>query len=140
MSIDNRLEELEEAPNGPIKIVMDARHMLFTDNCFDNVTAFYSFMFMSKSDYPVVLSEVKRVLKNNGYLYLWEPEIKTANPFITDLEIDANGIKLSTTYGIVKEDAFQNADYFKKLIFKAGFRLVSERSSNLHFYQCWERI
>lgn len=67
VSIDNRLEE---APDGPIKIVMDARHMLFTDNCFDNVTAFYSFIFMSKSDYPVVLSEVKRVLKNNGYLYL----------------------------------------------------------------------
>ncbi len=48
ISIDIRKEELEEAPEGPIKIVMDAKNMSFMDNCFDNVAAFYSFMFMIK--------------------------------------------------------------------------------------------
>lgn len=43
IAIDNRLNELEEAPDGPIKIVMYARQLSFEGECFesDNQGDFY---------------------------------------------------------------------------------------------------
>lgn len=48
-AIDISQEELDEAPGGFTKICMDEAHMTFQDGCFDNVTFFFSLMFMDKS-------------------------------------------------------------------------------------------
>lgn len=140
IAMDNRLEELEEAPEGPIKIVMDAGKMTFASNCIDNVTAFYSLMYMLKSEHTTIVSEIRRVLKPGGHLYIWDVDIEKADPFIIDLEIDANGILINTTYGVGKEDAAQNSDYYKELIKTAGFKLLHEEDGEGQFYQCWEKI
>ena len=47
VAIDNRQEELDEAPGGFEKRLMDAREMAFPPERFDHVTFFYSAMFMS---------------------------------------------------------------------------------------------
>ncbi len=87
--------------------------------------------------------EIKRVLKYNGYLYIWEPEIPVINEnnlFKTELKINADGTIINTTYGIIKRDAFQDSDYFKKIISDIGFELVQEYDYNHHFFQCWENV
>ena len=47
-AIDNRQEELDEAPDGFRKLLMDARALAFPDASFDHVTAFYALMYMPK--------------------------------------------------------------------------------------------
>lgn len=47
-AIDNRQEELDEAPDCCIKQLMDATELLFPDNSFDNVTFFYTLMYMTE--------------------------------------------------------------------------------------------
>ncbi len=47
-AIDNRQEELDEAPDNGHKLLMDASALAFQDGFFDNVTFFYSLMYMSK--------------------------------------------------------------------------------------------
>ena len=41
VAIDIRQDELDEAPPGFEKILMDATHLKFSDNSFDHVTSFY---------------------------------------------------------------------------------------------------
>lgn len=139
VAIDNRLEELEEAPKGVIKLVMDARSMTFTEECFDNVTLFYSFMYMQKSDYHKVASEIVRVLKPYGHLYVWDADITEANPFLAHLEIEYPDHILNTTYGIYKEDAEHNSEYFKGFLKGYNLKMLIEKSENGHFYQKWEK-
>ena len=42
--IDNRQEELDETPEGPEKLLMDAAELTFADGSFQHVTAFFSLM------------------------------------------------------------------------------------------------
>ena len=44
IAIDQRQEELEDAAEGPLKIVMDARELKFLNESFTTVTAFFSLM------------------------------------------------------------------------------------------------
>jgi ubiquinone/menaquinone biosynthesis C-methylase UbiE len=139
IAIDKSPEELNEAPNLAVKIVMDAGKMAFTDNCFENVTAFYTFMYMDKSEHRAVASEIKRVLKSKGRLHLWDAEISEANPFIAGLDITINDLTFHTDYGVYKDDAAQDAEYFKQLFEVFGLTLIKETSNSGHFYQCWEK-
>jgi len=41
IAIDIRKIELEEAPDGPLKIIMDARDLQFLDNAFNTATSFF---------------------------------------------------------------------------------------------------
>lgn len=101
--------------------------MTFTDNCFDNITAFYSFMSFLKSEHRNVVSEITRVLKPKRRLHLWDTEIKEANPFLIDLDIDIDESSLHTTFGVYKDnDAFQDADYFNKIMRYFGILLIVE--------------
>ena len=45
-AIDNCEEELEEAPDCCCKQLMDATELLFSNDSFDNVTFFYTLMFV----------------------------------------------------------------------------------------------
>jgi hypothetical protein len=54
------------------------------------------------------------------------------------LEIDANGVMINTTYGVGKEDGFQDELYFKELLDSTGFKQIEEMYTDGHIYQCWE--
>ena len=55
VAIDPSRRELEEAADGPLKIVMDARDMLFLDDTVDVVTPFFTLMYIQASDRKKVL-------------------------------------------------------------------------------------
>ena len=48
IAVDISKEELEEAPEGPLNIVMDARDLQFLDESFSTVTAFFAMMYLQQ--------------------------------------------------------------------------------------------
>ncbi len=140
-AIDNEQQELDEAPDCCNKILMDARHLEFEDGFFDNVTAFYSFMYMSTETKAEAVSEIKRVLKRGGRLYIWDVEIILAEtePFFADLDIDAAGEKIHTTYGIMGDNIAQSTEYFVKLCSENGFSIEKKFEHDGHFYLVFKK-
>ena len=60
VAIDPSIRELEGAPDGPLKIVMDAGDMLFLDDAFDVVTSFFTLMYIKGSEHEKVFIERSR--------------------------------------------------------------------------------
>ena len=135
-AIDISPEELAEAPGGFEKLVMDAGNMTFPDESFDHVTAFFSFLFIPKADHKQVISEITRVLRPGGTLHIWDCEIASAypEPFTVELDIDADGVPIHTTYGILEKDCVQTADVMIKACEAAGLRLCSTEQSGTQFH------
>ncbi len=77
-AIDNRQEELDEAPDGYKKMLMDGTDLQFDDGSFDHVTFFYSLMFMSQREQEQAIQEAARVLKHGGELHIWDCDIASA--------------------------------------------------------------
>lgn len=133
IAIDTRQEELDEAPDGFEKQVMDARSLSFEDASFDHVTSFYTMMYISSSDHEQVLREARRVLRPGGSLHIWDAEIITARPFVIELDIDADGMPIHTGYGIYDEDAAQDAQSFEALCRRVGFVNVQAEETGARF-------
>jgi ubiquinone/menaquinone biosynthesis C-methylase UbiE len=140
-AIDISAEELAEAPEGFEKLVMDAGDMDFPDHSFDHVTAFYSFLFIPKPDHPQVISEISRVLRPGGTLHIWDCEVRTAfpEPFTVELNVDANGKQIHTTYGIIEQDCVQTAARFIELCAENGLRPIADKRTDTGFYLCFRR-
>ena len=77
-AIDNRQEELDEAPNCCTKLLMDAEKLSFFDGSFDNVTFFYTLMYMSEETQRKAIFEATRVLKTGGIMCIWDCAISSA--------------------------------------------------------------
>ena len=136
-AIDVRQEELDEAPDGPRKLCMDACALAFPNESFAHVTAFYFFMYLEKAQFGAALSEAFRVLTPGGGLHIWDAAIERAAPFLVSLAIDAAGTPVHTTYGVQKPDAAQDADGLCTLACAAGFvlehRAELDGQLELHF-------
>jgi ubiquinone/menaquinone biosynthesis C-methylase UbiE len=85
IAIDLSRRELEEAPAGPLKIVMDATDLKFLDASFDKTTAFFSLMYMRPDVQQRTFAEVFRVLTPGGRWIIWDAVIPRA------LENDTRG-------------------------------------------------
>jgi len=140
-AIDNEQQELDEAPDCCKKILMDAKQLSFVDESFDNATAFYSFMYMSRKTKEKAIYEINRVLKFGGKLYVWDAEIISAErePFLTELDIDADGEKIHTTYGVMGDEITQNAEYFIELCLENGMTLLEKFEHDGHFKLVFEK-
>ncbi len=132
-AIDNRQEELDEAPRGFAKLCMDATELSFGNASFDHATAFYFFMYLPANAHFTALQEAYRVLKKGGTLHIWDAEIEKADPFLTDLEIDVGGQMITTTYGVYKNNAKQDAAHFIELCAQIGFQLAEKQEADGHF-------
>lgn len=134
-AIDTCQEELDEAPDICAKLLMDATSLSFGECTFDHVTAFYSLMYMSREEQKKAIQEVYRVLKQGGTFHIWDAVIPSAYPvpFNVDLEVDAAGTIVHTTYGIVKRDT-QNLELFIEMCRETGLVLSEKSSCNSHFY------
>lgn len=141
LAIDNRPEELDEAPGGFRRMCMDAADLTFPDACFDHVTSFFTMMYMDKPTQKRAIAEAARVLKPGGQLHLWDAEIAAAEPepFLIDLDISLPAERIHTTYGIVKPDARQDARHFIDLCETAGLSLSAHTGQDGCFYLCFER-
>ena len=133
-AIDIRQEELDEAPEGPTKLCMDACHLEFPEESFDNATAFFSLMYFSKEDQKRAIFEAARVLRPGGTLQIWDAKIAAADPFLIDLQIDLCNEHVCTSYGVYKENAKQNANDIAERCQQAGFRLVRKEEREEWFF------
>ncbi len=76
VAIDFREEELLEAADGPLKIIMDARDLKFLDESFPTVTAFFAMMYIKEKDDQIkVFQEVARMLKQGGKFHIWDIDL-----------------------------------------------------------------
>ena len=103
-AIDKHQSEIDEAkPNAPKAnwILADASALSYSDDYFDNATAFFSGMYMSEQTLEEVFKEVYRVLKTGGEFWIWDAIIKDNKElFIIRLTITLpDGTKVRTGYG-----------------------------------------
>ena len=137
-AIDNRQEELDEAPDCCRKQLMDATELLFPDNSFDNVTFFYTLMYMTEETQRKSICEAVRVLKAGKLMNIWDCDIRSAypEPFIVDLDIRNDNHTIHTGYGIVKKDT-QSSDSIIHILEQAGLSIECFQKKDGQFHiQC----
>lgn len=135
IAIDNSQDELDEAPNCCEKRLIDATTLSFSDDSFDNVTFFYSLMYMTSDIQQDSISEAVRVLKAGGMVYIWDTSIESACPdaHVVDRDIRAGQLNIPVSYGIIKNES-QNAESILQLLKTAGFLTISITNKNGQFY------
>ncbi|MGN0517190.1 MAG: class I SAM-dependent methyltransferase [Acutalibacteraceae bacterium] len=140
IAIDNSQEELDEAPDCCKKMLMDASELSFPDNSFDNVTFFYSLMYMSYDTQKDAIREALRVLKSGGMLYIWDTNIHSAypEPFIVDLDIVSERVRIHTSYGIVKDEV-QDKETFLRYLADVGQGATVVSDSDGRFLICCKK-
>ncbi len=134
-AIDNRQDELDEAPGGFVKMLMDATELKYENASFDDVTFFFALMFMRAEEQQKAIFEAARCLKSGGELFIWDCDITSAypEPFCVDVEVYLPDECVSTTYGVCKLDT-QNCASISKMCANAGLILVSQKRESNHFY------
>ncbi len=133
VAIDLSRDELEEAPSGPLKIVMDARDLQFLDDTFGVVTAFFSLMYLKKrSDYEEVLAEIFRVLEPGGTFLIWDVAVpargdRKKDIFVIPLRVKVKDQVIETGYGHVWPEEKHGLAFYRKLAQAGGFQVVAQR-------------
>ena len=129
IAIDLSKRELEEAPPGPLKIVMDATDLKFLDASFDTVTAFFSLMYMRTEIQKKAFAEAFRVLAPGGRWIVWDAAIPlalerdTRGP-VFRLRFHLSGKVVETGYGTLWPEKPMDLDYYKTLARDAGFSII----------------
>jgi ubiquinone/menaquinone biosynthesis C-methylase UbiE len=130
IAIDLSKRELEEAPAGPLKIVMDATDLKFLDGSFETATAFFSLMYMRPDIQRKAFAEAHRVLARGGRWLIWDASIPTA------LESDTRGPVfrfrfhlpgdkvVQTGYGTFWPEKPMDLEYYKRLARDTGFEIA----------------
>ena len=139
IAIDISKRELEEAPPGPLKVVMDARDLKFLDNTFNTATVFYTFMYIASGDHQKVFEELQRVLKPGGRLLIWDvifPEMtdKTKNTALFLFTFKLPDREIRTGYGVRRPEGEQGLSHFMELAKKTGFKIVSYKEKDQSFF------
>ena len=136
VAIDIHKEELEEAPDICLKIVMDACNLMFLDSSFETITCFFSLMYMSEKEVRAFLKEAKRVLKQNGALWIWDIEIPPetdTNIFVAQLKIKISDDSIVTTgYGVAVTRS-QSMKSIRALCEAEAFSIENEVKSGQSF-------
>ena len=133
IAIDLREEELEEAADGPLKIIMDARELRFLDDTFNTITAFFSLMYLkNKQDFEKVFNEVFRVLKPGGKFLIWEMNVPkriqdAGDVYVVPLVVKVKDKEIETGYGRPWPDEKHDTDFYLELAGKSGFEVVEQR-------------
>ena len=130
IAIDTRKSELAGAADGPLKIVMDARDMIFMDNSFNTVTAFFTLMYLkNETDYERVFSEVHRVLKPGGLFLIWDvnvplrPEGEKRN-YLLPVRVIVKDRLIETGYAQPWPMKEHDMAYYLDLAEKSGFCFI----------------
>jgi SAM-dependent methyltransferase len=134
IAIDTSQRELEDAPAGPLKIVMDARDLRFLDGAFATATAFFSLMYLkSRHDQQKVLDEVFRVIRPGGRFLIWDmnvpprPEGEERDICATRLRVSVRAQIIKTGYGQPWPPDHRDLAYYSELAAAAGFDVIEQR-------------
>ena len=139
VAIDFLKEELEEAPDGPLKIVMDARDLQFLEGTFHVATSFFSLMYMNGSDHAKVFSEVFRVLVPGGRFLIWDvvlpqrlaPDKEIA---VFPLLVKLPNEEIDVGYGTLWPEQDQDVSYYIRLADNAGFNIITQTDKDPTFF------
>jgi ubiquinone/menaquinone biosynthesis C-methylase UbiE len=138
IAIDNSQEEIDEAPDCCTTLLMDAGELSFSDGSFDNVTFFYTLMYMTEEMQRKAIREAARVLKDGGKMCIWDCTILSAypEPFVVDPDIRIGNMMIHTSYGVVKPDT-QSSALIIRLLKEAGLNVISLKEEGGQFsIQC----
>lgn len=135
LAIDISQKELDEAPDCCQKQLMDARDLHFPDESCDNITFFYSLMYMTEKTQRKSILEAVRVLKSGGSICIWDSDIDSAypNPFVVHLDICSGDSLIHTSYGIVKPGK-QSSETILRFLKDAGISIASFQKEKGQFY------
>jgi ubiquinone/menaquinone biosynthesis C-methylase UbiE len=130
VAIDISMKELNEAPAGFLKILMDASDLKFPDKSFRTVTAFFALMFMKMEIHQKVFAEAFRVLAPGGQWLIWDAVIPVRaatgdNRFLINLHTRLPKETIDYGYSVLRLDVLRDIDYYQGLAKQAGFRVVS---------------
>ncbi len=140
VAIDLLKEELLEAADGPLKVIMDARDLKFLDENFHTVTAFLSLMyFKEKDDQQKVFQEVARLLKPGGKFHVWDVNLaeipETEKEFyIVQLQYKIGTDYKETGYGMRWPMEPRGIDYYMEMAESVGLREDGSRRVGNTFY------
>ena len=142
VAIDLSKSELEEAPPGPLKIIMDAADLKFLDHTFMTATMFFSLMFMPNEKLEQVIGEVFRILSPGGVVHVWDGKfpVKGSNPAKytgIELNVSMEGNVISTGYGRKWPDETLTIEYYDRLAGTCGFITKTISEDNSWFYAQW---
>ena len=138
-AVDLRQGELDEAPDGPIKVVADARELPFSDGEFDAATAFYFLMYVASSDRETVLEEAHRVLRLGATLRIWDATIPAPRPrgaktFMVPVCAKLPGRTIRTLYGVAWKEREMSASSIAETSRKVGFDVARSEESEGGFF------
>jgi ubiquinone/menaquinone biosynthesis C-methylase UbiE len=136
IAIDPDRRELEEAPDGPVKIVMNATDLKFLDGVFHVVTSFFTLMYIAAELHDNVFKEAYRVLVPGGKFLIWDVEFPRRTDPVKDIITFPLTVKLpddeiSTGYGVRWPEDGRDIYYFIETAKKSGFE-VSQRKKTGH--------
>ncbi len=132
VAIDPNRRELEQAPAGPLKIVMDATDLRFLDGAFSAATSFFTLMYIKGSDHQKVFGEVFRVLQPGGRFFIWDvifplrldPEKDVA---VVSLLVKLPDEEITAGYGHLWPEKGRDLLYYVQLAENAGFSVATQR-------------
>jgi len=139
IAIDFRERELEEAPEGPLKIIMDARDLQFLDGTFGTATAFFSLMYLkSRADYERVFGEVFRVLTTGGRFLIWDVSVpgrldEDKETYVQPLTVIVGDREIETGYGQRWPGEAHDLAFYLDLAAGRGFRVLEQREEGRLF-------
>jgi SAM-dependent methyltransferase len=139
IALDPSIRELEEAPAGPLKVVMDATDLKFLDSTFSTATSFFTLMYIKTSDHEQVLSEVFRVLKSGGRFLIWDVVLPPCPEGGKDIAafpllVSLPGEEVETAYGTPWSNGEQDLGYYLALVAKVGFEVLEQWEKDHIFF------
>lgn len=139
VAIDPNRRELDQAPAGPLKIVMDATDLRFLDGAFSAATSFFTLMYIKGSDHQKVFGEVFRVLQPSGRFFIWDvifplrldPEKDVA---VVSLLVKLPDEEIAAGYRHLWPVEGRDLSYYMRLAKDAGFNVVAQDVKDRAFF------
>ncbi|MCJ7583129.1 MAG: class I SAM-dependent methyltransferase [Candidatus Aminicenantes bacterium] len=139
IAIDISKRELEDAPPGPLKIVMDGRDLKFVDKSFPTATVFFTFMYIDSKDHKQVFQEIHRVLVDGGRLLIWDvlfpiSEDDQKEVALFPLKITLPEKEITTGYGVKWPREGQGLSHYLNLAEETGYEVIAQKTTDMWFF------